>query len=434
MTKVDYETRAILNKLSVPETNPGFSRRKFLQMSAAAGGAAAAAPMLSHLEAFAAPPLKSTDSILVLIMLSGGNDALNMVVPINDSNYYALRPNIAIAANQTLPISSSVGLHPALTSVKAHYDMGHAAIIRGVGYTPPDFSHFTSMGYWMQGWGGASSSYPTGWIGRYLDGLPNAAAEALYAVTLNTSGVPLHLVGQQARGSSLPMSVGSRFGVDRSNHDDSRLYDAVASLSSSGASGLGQWGDTIARQNTQVLRMTGRIAPAYPPNGQQASDWFARQMQLVGRLINRNLGIRVFNVTLNGFDTHTGQLPDHAELMASLDLGISTLFSTVDPAWADNVLSLTFSEFGRRPNENDGAGTDHGTSGAALAIGPRVKGGVYGAAPSLANNALVDWGNIVTTVDYRSVYATVLDKWMNADDRQILGKTYTQLGFINSHP
>ena len=428
----DPDTAQVLAALSVPETNPGFSRRRFLQSSAIAGGGVAFAPMLSQLEAFAAPPLKSTDTILVLIMLSGGNDSLNMVVPHNDSNYHALRPTIGLDQSQTLNISTAVGLHPALVKMKQRYDAGDVALIQGVGYNPPDFSHFTSMGYWMQGWGGASQGVPTGWVGRYLDDLPNAAIESLYAVTLNTNGVPLHLVGSQGRGSALPMSVGGRFGINRSNQDDARLYDDVATFARAGRSGLGQWGDTIARTNANVLRMTGRIAPAYPANPN--SNWFVRQMELVAGLVNRNLGIRVFNVTLNGFDTHTGQLAGHADLMDSLDKGIDALFTKLSPSWADNVMSLTFSEFGRRPEENDGAGTDHGTSGAAIAVGPRVKGGLYGQMPSLANAQLVDYGNLKSHVDYRSVYATVLQKWMNADDKQILGKTYSQLGFVNSHP
>ena len=391
-------------------------------------------PLLSHLEAMAAPPLAPSDAILVLIMLAGGNDALNTVVPINDSNYYAMRPSIGLAPSTTLNVNGAVGFHPALTSVKQHFDAGHVAVIQGVGVNPPDFSHFSSMGAWMQGWGGTSVSYPTGWIGRYLDGLPNASTESLYAVSLNTNGVPLHLVGQTGRGSSLPMSVGGRFGVDRSDQDNARLYDDLASFSASGDTDLGTNGDAIARAGAQLLRLTGRIAPAYPPSDSVPEDSCARQMQLVARLVNRNLGIRVFNVTLDGFDTHTGQLASHATLMASLDLGINTLMSTLDPAWQDNVMGLTFSELGRRPSENDGGGTDHGSAGTSLAIGMRVKGGMYGAAPSLAPNALVDYGNLEATVDYRSMYATILSKWLAADDRQILGSHYPQLGFVRSHP
>ncbi len=429
----DPDVVAMRDALSYPETNQHFSRRRFLQATAVAGGGVAMGPMLSHLEAFAAPPLRTNDTILVLVMLSGGNDALNMVVPHNESNYHALRPTIGLMPNETLNINANVGLHPSLVKLKARYDAGDVAVVQGIGYNPPDFSHFTSMGYWMQGWGGPAQPYATGWIGRYLDGLPNAATESLYAVTLNTNGVPLHLVGNQGRGSALPMSVDGRFGVDRGNQDDARLFDGLASFAAAGQTGLGRWGDTIAQSHAQVLRLAGRIAPAYPQNPN--SDWFARQMELVAGLVNHNLGIRVFNVTLDGFDTHTNQLQNHADLMTSLDAGIEALFTKLNPSWAANVVALTFSEFGRRVQENDGGGTDHGTSGAAFVVGPRVNGGVYGAQPSLANNSLDDWyGNPSATVDYHSVYATLLQKWLNADDKQVLGKNYAQLGFIGSHP
>src|SRR5690349_1625198 len=185
----DPDTEAALDRLSVPGRSLGltpFSRRRFLQTGAVGAGAMAISPMLSHLEAYAAPPLGAHDTILVMVMMAGGNDGLNMVAPIADSNYYAIRPTLALHGNQTLNVNSSTGLHPSLAHVKALYDAGHVAIVRGVGYNPPDFSHFSSMANWMVGWGGSAPITPTGWIGRFIDRLPNAATESLYSVTLGT--------------------------------------------------------------------------------------------------------------------------------------------------------------------------------------------------------------------------------------------------------
>lgn len=412
---------------------PTIDRRRFLQLSAAGAGALAAAPLLGSLEALAAPPLGTHDTILVLVMLSGGNDGLNTVVPISDTTYRAIRPTIGLRSDQTLNLTSSVGLHPSLVNVKAHYDAGHVAIIRGVGYNPPDFSHFTSMGLWMQGWGGASAlSAPTGWIGRFVDGLANAESESLYAVTLGTNGVPPHLVGDRSRAASLPLSISGRFGVNRSNVDDQRLHDAVRSFASAGSTGLGKWGDMVADTNAAMIRLGTRIAPAYV--AQPAPDAFVRQMELVAQLVNRNLGTRVFNVTLDGFDTHTDQAAWHASLLKKLDDGIQMLWSTLASSWLGNVLVVTFSEFGRRPEENDGRGTDHGTAAPIFVVGSRVRGGLYGRQPSTASGQLVDYGNLRSYVDYRSVYATVLRKWLRADDAQILGKTYPQIDCIASTP
>lgn len=436
MIRNDPDTQAALDAWTFPGRSVGLTRRRFLQLGAMAGaGAVVANPLLSHLEAYAAPPLSSKDAILVLVMLSGGNDGLNTVVPIQDSGYPQLRPTIALTGSQTLNISPSVGLHPSFTNVKARYDLGQVAIVRGVGYNPPDFSHFTSMGYWMNGWGGAAQASPNGWIGRFIDDLPNAATESLYSVTLGTSGVPLHMVGAQSRAAALPLSVSGKFGMNArlaGTTDDQRLYDGMSSFAGAVSSGRGKWGDMIADGNAGLLRLTRRLATAYP--AQPDSDYFVRQMQLVANLVNKNLGTRVFNVTLNGFDTHTDQLVQQSSLFTSLDNGVEKLFTTLDPAWADNVVVMTFSEFGRRPQENVGAGTDHGTSAPIFVIGPRVKGGLYGQQPGLANNQLVNYGNLVAPVDFRSVYATVLQRWLKADDTEVLGKTYPQLGFVASTP
>jgi uncharacterized protein (DUF1501 family) len=421
-------------RLSFPGADIGLSRRRFMQLGAAGAGGLAMTPLLSHLEAFAAPALGPHDPILVLVELDGGNDGLNTVCPIGQSAYYAKRPNIAIPANQALRINSATGLHPQLDRIKFRYDSGKVAVIRGVGYNPPDFSHFSSMAYWMQGWGGTSLPYPTGWIGRWADGLPNAAKESLYQVVLDQS-VPLHHVGVNNQASGLPLWVGGAFGMDRDDAWERRLYQTVANYAASGNSGLGAWGNEIAATGKQLVQITGKIGAAY--TGEFPDDYFVRQMVLAARLININLGIRVITARIGGFDNHSGQggvAGDHADLMKSLDDGINAFFQTISPTFKRQTLVMTFSEFGRRPEQNADNGTDHGTSGPVLLIGDLVKGGLYGTQPLVSDSQLVDYGNLKSFVDFRSVYATVLRKWMRADDREILGRRYELLDCITSAP
>ena len=148
-----------LDRLSRPASLPGgLSRRRFLQLAGAGAGVASMGTLLSNLSAFAAPPVGASDGILVLIMMEGGNDGLNTVVPTGESRYYQLRPGLAIPAAAALPIASGVGLHPALAKLKARFDQGDVAVVQGVGYANPDLSHFTSMGIWMNGWGGGAPS------------------------------------------------------------------------------------------------------------------------------------------------------------------------------------------------------------------------------------------------------------------------------------
>jgi uncharacterized protein (DUF1501 family) len=416
-----------LQRLSVPATMPGhMSRRRFLQLTGGGVGLAAAATaggsMLDSLRAFAAPAIGPTDGVLVLVMLDGGNDALNMVVPNGTPKYYDLRRRIAIPAGQVLPLTSSTGLHPRLTRIKQLYDQGKVAVVRGVGYRPADLSHFTSMGIWMNGWGGGSQpGGPTGWIGRYMDGLPNAASESLYGVVLGSS-VPLHMVGQVSRASGLPRDIGGAFGIDRTYPEDARMFDTVRAFGA-GPTGLGQWGDLIAKTERNTLDLAQKIQPAY--QGAFPESDLGHKLVLAARLINANLGIRVISVNLGGFDTHSDQPTWHADLMGDLDASVGAFFDTLGASFKSRVSLMTFSEFGRRPEDNDTSGTDHGTAAAHLVIGDRVAGGLHGDAPSLT--ALDDYGNLVNTVDFRQLYATVIDKWLKADSQQVLGYNFGNL-------
>ncbi len=426
----DLRDDLALARLSRPATLPGgLSRRRFLQLAGAGAGIASMGPLLSSLEAFAAPPVGASDGILILIMMEGGNDGLNTVVPTGESRYYSLRPGLAIPAASALSLAAGVGLHPSMPKLKARYDRGDVAVIQGVGYANPDLSHFSSMGIWMNGWaGGSQPGGATGWIGRYLDGLPNAASESLYGAVIGTS-VPLHMVGSVARASGLPRSIGGAFGIDRRDPNDVRMFDAIGAFGD-GPSGLGQWGDLAARVEHDTLELSQRIQPAYQGTFPQTS--LGRQMTLVARLINANLGIRVFNTSIGGFDTHSDQAGTQSQLLGTIDDAIDGFFANLSPTWRNRVSIMTFSEFGRRPERNDTVGTDHGTAAPVFLVGSRVKGGLHGS-PSRTND-LDRNGNLKYHVDFRQVYASVLETWLRADARQIMGYDFANLHLFDGAP
>ncbi|MBM3675972.1 MAG: DUF1501 domain-containing protein [Actinobacteria bacterium] len=421
-----------LRRLSVPAALPGgLSRRRFLQLLGGTAGLAAGGSVfgstLEGLRAFAAPPIGPGDGVLVLIALDGGNDGLNTLVPYGDSRYYQLRTRIGIPQAQVLPIDGTAGFHPSLPKLKARYDLGQVAVVRGVGYQPPDLSHFTSMGIVMNGWGGgAQPGGATGWIGRYLDGLPNAANESLLGAVVGTS-VPLHMVGSVARACGLPQSIGGAFGVDRSDPSDVRMFDAISSFSAT-PTNLGQWGDTVATVARSTLDLASRIQPAY--QGTWPTSRLSRQLVLAARLINTDLGLRVIGTATGGFDNHTDQPSTHAALLADLDNSIDLFFQTLSPSFQSRVTVMTFSEFGRRPGDNNSRGTDHGTAGVQLLVGEQVNGGLHGQQPSLT--ALDRNGNLVHQVDFRRVYATVLEQWLKADATQVLGYGFTKLDLFRA--
>jgi len=402
-----------------------FSRRRFLQGSVVTAGVVAVSPYVSMLQAFAAPPVAANEGILITILLSGGNDGLNMVAPVDDPAYAALRPSLHVAHGHS--VGDGFVLHPALTSLKARFDQGKVAIVRGVGYRPSDLSHFSSTDKWMHGWGGTATP-TTGWLGRYLDGLPNTAHESLYGVGLS-GGVNPHLAGAVSQASSLPLSISGAFGIDRTDRSDVRMYDEII-RTGNGATGLGTLGDQYAANAKEFLQLAQQIRPAYGFKA-PATD-LAQQLVLAAHLINANLGIRVIDTELGGFDTHANEPDMYTTLMSQLDRATDLFYAALNPRWRTQVTLMTFSEFGRRPEENGDRGTDHGTAAPLLMIGDRVLGGLHGTQPSLTR--LDDAGNLVPTVDFRAVYATVLRDWLGADDKAILGKTYSDLSLFRTRP
>jgi len=414
------EFEDIQAELSITETLSSslISRRAFL-MAAASGIGVACMPGWLRDNAYGADPLMPNQKILLMIQLGGGNDGLNTVVPVGTGAYYDHRKTLAIAQASTLPLAAGLGLHPSLPKLKARFDANQVAIVQGVGHAKPDLSHFQSIATWQQGW--TQGRAESGWLGRYLDGVGKGP---LSGVAIGTS-IPLHMRGAKTLPTSLPREGTALFGANRAT--DKRVDRVSNALTDMGAQryGLGPLGDRIVQNGRDGVAVAGEVASCYAPV--RPPGEFVRQMALCAHLINANVGIRVLNVTGFGFDTHADQAGTHSQLLTELDTAIETFYKTLNPTLSKQVALMTFSEFGRRVASN-GTGTDHGSAAPLFVIGEGVKGGLYGEHPSLAN--LDQNGNMKASVDFRSVYGTVLDDWMDADSTQLLGSDVENLGFF----
>ncbi|MFN8021952.1 MAG: DUF1501 domain-containing protein [Acidimicrobiales bacterium] len=409
----------------------GWTRRGFLQAVGMGLGAGAVVGSLGESlipgdvhDAFASPPIGANDGILVTIMLYGGNDGLNTVIPFTDGNYYAQRSNIAVAPSAALGITPTLGLHPRLPYLHQMYQRGQMAIVQGVGYPDPDLSHFTSMAVWMHAKFGTSA--PTnGWIGRWLDGLSPAAAE-LGAATIDSS-VALHLLGDQRQAVGIS-PWGDMFGVDSQAHD-LRMYDGIRAMAAAG-SGRGQWHDQFASTMKTQLDMAQQVAPAFVQTLPEGD--LSKKLTIAARLINANIGLRILDVGLDGFDNHADELGNHPDLLGELDTAIATFYGTLSPQWRDRVTIMTMSEFGRTSWSNESGGTDHGTAAPLFVMGTHVRGGLYGQGPTLAG--LGQWDRLPNYVDFRWVIGSVLDGWMGGGGSTILGGSFEDLQLFNGTP
>jgi len=353
--------------------------------------------------------------ILVVVQLSGGNDALNTLIPFTNGAYYNARPTLAIGKKDVLNLNDSVGLNPALKPMMSLWDNGELALVQGVGYPNPNRSHFESMAIWHTG--DPKARETEGWIGKIAEkyGDPFCAT--------NIGGTtPLAL-----RGSDIILpSIAS---IDRFQFkiapEAQTAFNTILETPLTGRA------ETMRGATRQMLSDIDRVQKGigkYKAGATYPEEKFAVSLREISRLIAADVGQRVFYTSLGSFDTHAGQPVDHPELLGALSSGLSAFRADLEKQGrSDDVVVIGFSEFGRRLAENASAGTDHGKAGLMFALGKGVKGGLYGAYPDLEK---LDDGDPVMTTDFRQVYATALDKWLNIPSRDILGANFASMNFL----
>jgi uncharacterized protein (DUF1501 family) len=388
-------------------------RRDFLKSSFLTLAASAGVPGFLGRTAQAASIGKG--KILVVVQLSGGNDALNTLVPFTNGAYYNARPTLAVGKKDVLNLNDSVGLNPALKPWMGLWDAGELALVQGVGYPNPNRSHFESMAIWHTA--DPKARETAGWVGRIAEkyGDPFCAT--------NIGGTtPLALRGADIILPSIASIDRFQFKVAP---EAKPAFDAMLSSPLDGRA------ETLRGATRQMLSDIDRVQKGigkYKNGATYPEEKFAASLREIARLIAADVGQRVFYTSLGSFDTHAAQPVDHPELLGALSSGLAAFRADLEKQGrADDVVVVGFSEFGRRLAENASAGTDHGKAGLMFALGKGVKGGLYGAQPDLEK---LDDGDPVMTTDFRQVYATALDKWLNIPSRDILGASFAPMGFL----
>ena len=358
---------------------------------------------------------------LVLIQLSGGNDGLNTIIPYRNDLYYKYRPNISIPKNKLIDLNGELGFNENLGPLKSLYDEGHLSIINNVGYPNPNRSHFRSTDIWQTA--SSSSEYlNTGWMGRYIDQYgknPHCGIEVDDSLSLIMKGESMNGIATRDAKKMFNNTKTPFFGkvlekqtaAHLSEHNLGYLYKTMVSAKSSA-------------NYIYETSKTSKSVKSYPNNA------FAKQLKTTAEFINSGLATKVYYVSMGGFDTHAGQSNRQSRLLKTYAQAIDVFIADLEASDSfKDTLVVTFSEFGRRVQQNAAAGTDHGAANNLFIIGKNLKKpGFYNSNPDLVN--LDDNGDLKYTVDFRSVYATLLDQWLDASHSKILGKSFKTLNFI----
>ena len=415
------------------------TRRDFLQKGMALVAASQTIPMFLNqtMTALADPAdVKMTQGasgkdgkILVVVQLSGGNDGLNTIIPYADDIYRRSRPQLGHDAKTVLRINHDyIGLHPNLTGLQKLYDKGLMSIVQGVGYPNPNRSHFKSMDIWHSG-EPEKEVVTTGWLGRYFDN--NCKGADPHVGVAMGDRLPMAMEGRDITPLSFERAETFRYTgrdtnrylklnkTEKPEHTESKTPGAQLDFLKRTAMDAQVSSDTI-------LKMIRNHAPAatYPFNE------FGNGLRNIAAMINGGMSTRVYYVSLGSFDTHAQERNAHDRLMLQLSEGVSAFWTDLAGQKNDDrVLMMTFSEFGRRVEQNASQGTDHGAAAPMMFFGKHLKEQIVGKHPSMTD---LDQGDLKHQIDFRSVYANVLQTWLNASPEAILGKKFEQTQIIKA--
>ena len=395
-------------------------RREFLQV----GSLATASFMLpKFLKAFErGQMLPPGNKVLVILQLSGGNDGLNTVIPIRNDIYYRVRPRLGIEMNKSLQITDEAGLHPSLVSLKEFYDDGSLGIINSVGYPNPERSHFRSMDIWQTG-SNSNEYISTGWIGRYLDAQCTGCDKPTQALEIDDV-LSLALKGEQMKGIALK--------------DPRRLYDTSHEqyfkdiLADHVNKGKDQPADYLYKIMAETLSSADYIfqqSKLRPSTADYPNTELGKNLKTIASLILSDINTKLYYVSLGSFDTHVNQQAQQQRLFTEMNDAIKAFTTDLKSNHRfQDVLMVTFSEFGRRVSQNASGGTDHGTANNMFLIGGGLK--QKGLINDMTNLNDLSEGDLKYTVDFKNVYATLLNKWLETDDRKILCRESAYLQFV----
>ena len=439
------------------------TRREFLRTTVLGGALSWTVPVFLA-DTFAALQSAAADTatqvvtgrdstILVVLQMAGGNDGINTVVPFSSDFYHRARPKLGLSAPQVLALNGEVGFHPALTGFKGLYDAGHLAVVQGVGYPNPNRSHFRSTEIWQT----ASDTERVekyGWLGRYFD---NACAgcDPAVAVTIG-SQTPEALFARTPKGICFNNPNNYRFQADErvrpgETNQTELAYERMNAVDLSTPAADEISGGTIGSlpagmpmQGGSVTEFIERTALDAQVSSEKVRDIAARvanqatypasplgnSLKLVAKLIGGGMSTRIYYVSQGGYDTHTNQLGTQQRLLKELGDSVQAFVADLKAQGnLSRVLVMTFSEFGRRVAENANGGTDHGAAAPMFIIGDKAKAGLLGTYPSLAPQDLFQ-GDLKYTVDFRSVYAGVLESWLKTKSAPILGRPFPPLALV----
>jgi uncharacterized protein (DUF1501 family) len=398
-----------------------FSRRTFLQSTLLA--LVPTVPGFLARTARAATP-KRDGRVLVVIELNGGNDGINTVVPFADEGYAKHRRLLRLSKDQLIKVNDRVGLHPQMAGAGKLLQSGRLAIVQGVGYPNPNRSHFESMAIWQSARFDLKDRDGLGWLGRGLDEAAQPAGGMPSAVYVSGGAMPAALQGRRAVASGLTRPEDFMLRLDEAKRGLGDVPPADDLAAFVRRNSLDAY--VLADRMTDVLNVQDKSGSPFP-----SSD-LAEHLRLIARLIKASIGTRIYYTRQSGYDTHAGQLGTHAGLLQELSSALLSFLDDLAAAKvAERVVVLTFSEFGRTVRENGSAGTDHGTSGPVFLAGPGVKSGLVGATPNLLD---LDpkYGDLRMSVDFRQVYATVLQDWLSLPAKTALAGDFERLPLFKS--